>query len=209
MSQRHTEQVKRADDPMVAVRSSHGHKWLSRLRSSRTFDTQRPVGDDSTKTSDSVVPGGRRHHAGQALAEFAIVVPVLALLIGGIIQFGTIFWSQQTLTQVVRDTGRWAATQTSCDDVNAVAATANAIAGNSTLFGYGSVWSATASDTSSSNEVIVSWDSPTGTCPPEDNQDVIFVSVQIDHQIPLFFPFVPGDGKLSSSAEFRMEPLPS
>ena len=48
---------------------------------------------------------------GQSLVEFAIVFPVFIALVGGVIQFGMVFWAQNTLTQVVRDTGRWAATQ--------------------------------------------------------------------------------------------------
>ena len=158
-------------------------------------------------------PGGRlvpvRPGRGQALTEFALVMPVLVVVIAGIIQFGLIFWSQQTLTQVARDTGRWAATQTDCTDTAAVTATANQVAENSTLFGYStSLWAnAGNTDTASSNEVVVSW-SGAGDCPPEDNQGVQFVSVKIDHSIPVFFPFVPGNGNLSTSAEFRMEPSP-
>ena len=103
--------------------------------------TQFPEGVGSARTSPSAGPQIRRKQEGQALVEFAVVLPVLVLVIGRIIQFGAIFWSQQTLTQVVRDTGRWAATQTTCNDVGAVAATANSIAANSSLFGYGGGWS--------------------------------------------------------------------
>ncbi len=146
---------------------------------------------------------------GQALVEFAIVLPVFMLIIAGIIQFGLIFWSQNTLTQVARDTGRWAATQLDCSAPGAVTAVANNIAGNSSLFGYSSAapWTASGADTASQNEVVVAWTN-LANCPPPDNQDVAFVTVQIDHQIPVFFPFVPGGGNLSTSAEFRMEPEP-
>src|SRR5436190_2038629 len=51
---------------------------------------------------------------GQALAEFAIVVPVFLLLVGGIIQFGIIFWGQNSLNQIVRDAGRYAVTEKDC-----------------------------------------------------------------------------------------------
>ena len=136
---------------------------------------------------------------GQALAEFALVVPILALVIAGIIQFGLIFWSQQTLTQIARDTGRWAATQLDCSNTGAVAATANSIAANSTLFGY---------DGSLKN-VSTTWRIDVGTnCPPTSNQEVAFVIVQVDHDIPIFFPWVPGNGALTTTAEFRMEPEP-
>jgi hypothetical protein len=152
--------------------------------------------------------GDPRTERGQALAEFALVTPVLFAIIAGIIQFGLIFWSQQTLTQIARDTGRWAATQSNCTDVGRVAIEANEIAKASTLFGYdASKWSASGADTSSANEVVVSWPG-TGTCPPVDNQGVRYVTVRIDHTIPIFFPLVPGNGALSTSAEFRMEPMP-
>ena len=146
---------------------------------------------------------------GQALAEFALVVPVFFFLVAGIIQFGLIFWSQQTLTQVARDTGRWAATQTYCDgNTSLVTQAANDIAANSSLFGYSTnLWAN--GGTGTSNKVQVSWPRDTGEpCPPASNQDEAWVSVQIDHQIPIFFPLVPGDGRLSTTAEFRMEPEP-
>ncbi len=150
----------------------------------------------------------RRRARGQAIAELALVAPVLFLVLAGIIQFGLIFWSQNTLTQIARDTGRWAATQLSCTDAQSVTDVANAIAGASALFGYGSAWTASGSDTSSPNEVVVSWNTVSGLCPPVDNQQVSFVTIQIDHQVPIFFPLVPGNGDLSTSAEFRMEPHP-
>jgi hypothetical protein len=135
---------------------------------------------------------------GQALTEMAIVTPVLFFIIAGIIQFGLIFWSQQTLTQVARDTGRWAATQ---DCAANVVGKANDIAQVSNLFGYSAAWT--------SANVGVNWDKGSYSCPPKDNTEEVWVEITIDHQIPVFFPFVPGDGNLSTSAEFRMEPMPS
>ena len=146
---------------------------------------------------------------GQAFAEFALVLPVIFLLIAGIIQFGLYFWSQQTLTQIARDTGRWAATQTYCDsNTSLITQTANDIAGSSTLFGYAAdQWADAGSGTT--NKVEVSWPRDTDEpCPPSSNQDEAWVQIQIDHQIPVFFPLVPGDGRISSTAEFRMEPEP-
>ena len=48
----------------------------------------------------------RTHGRGQSLVEFALVFPILMILVGGIIQFEIIFWAQNRLTQVARDTGR-------------------------------------------------------------------------------------------------------
>lgn len=149
---------------------------------------------------NSIEQDGRR---GQSLAEFAIVFPILMLIVGGIIQFGVIFWGQNTLNQVVRDTGRWAATQTACTGAEApVVATANSIAAQSSLVGYSSGAFTSANTTVTWRTVGV------GPCPPRDNQDESWVKITINHTVPIFFPFVPGSGQLSSSTEFRMEPEP-
>jgi Flp pilus assembly protein TadG len=136
---------------------------------------------------------------GQSLAEFALVFPVLMLIIGGTIQFGIIFWGQNTLNQVVRDTGRWAATQqTDCVSgvgkaagTAAIQLTANSVAAQSALIGP-------------LGPVVVDW---TGApCPPNDNQDEAWVHITVTSTVPIFFPFVPGSGAISSETRFRMEP---
>lgn len=148
---------------------------------------------------------GRSRHRGQSMAEFAIIFPVFMLIVGGIIQFGIIFWGQNTLNQVVRDTGRWAATQqgdceTPVDPAlePLIEATADDIASTSSLVGFDGSFNA--------GDVVVSW---TGApCPPADNQDEAWVDITITHSVPIFFPWIPGNGQLSSSTEFRMEPAP-
>jgi Flp pilus assembly protein TadG len=146
----------------------------------------------------------RHRSRGQSLAEFALVFPILMLVIGAIIQFGIIFWGQNTLTQIARDTGRWAATQQGCTAGTVAPAvdvlgTAKSIALNSSLIGDSATWTSPAN-------VDVSW---TGTpCPPTDNQTVAFVKITINHRVPIFFPWVPGDGNLTTFAQFRMEPKP-
>ena len=54
---------------------------------------------------------------GAALVEFALVLPLLLLLIGGIIQFGFIFNGQITLTSAVREGARHAVVGNSDMDV--------------------------------------------------------------------------------------------
>lgn len=145
------------------------------------------------------VPQPRRRRRGQSLAEFAIVFPVLMLILGGIIQFGIIFWGQNTLTQIARDTGRWAATQLACDATVDVLGTAKSIAASSSLIGNSTGWT-------SPTNVEASWSG--SPCPPHNNQNVAYVSITLHHQVPVFFPFVPGNGSLTTSAQFRMEPVP-
>lgn len=141
----------------------------------------------------------RHRTRGQSLAEFAIVFPILMLILGGIIQFGIIFWAQNTLTQVARDTGRWASTQVICPTTATVLPTANSIAGQSSLIGY-----TTGSWTATNVQVTLSGD----PCPVTSNAQVAFVTINLTHQVPIFFPFVPGNGNLGTSAQFRMEPRP-
>jgi Flp pilus assembly protein TadG len=144
---------------------------------------------------------------GQALVEMAMILPILLLVVGGIIQFGIVFWGQNTLTQVARDTGRWAATQQSCSNSAAIISKANQIATQSSLIGYnsGSPWNAT--------NVVVSWQGTDGVvaatppCPPTINTDVRWVKITLHHTVPIFFPFILGSGDLTTSTQFRMEPV--
>lgn len=50
-----------------------------------------------------------RHERGQTATEFALVLPVLALLLFGVIQFGILFNNYVTLTDAVRSGARKAA----------------------------------------------------------------------------------------------------
>lgn len=52
-----------------------------------------------------------RTDAGQALAEFALVLPVLLLLIAGIVEFGRAFHIQQVVTDASREGARAAVVQ--------------------------------------------------------------------------------------------------
>jgi len=127
------------------------------------------------------------------------------LLIGAIVQFGIIFWGQNTLTQIARDTGRWAATQSGCTTATVdVLGTAKSIAAASSLIGPSSGWTSPAN-------VVATWtttDSPAPVCPPVNNTQTWYVNITIHHQVPVFFPWIPGDGNLTTVAQFRMEPRP-
>jgi len=144
--------------------------------------------------------------SGQSLVEFAIAFPFLMLLIGAIVQFGVIFWGQNTLTQVARDTGRWASTQNGCATPPVdVLTTAKAIAASSSLIGNSAGWGP--------SDVVATWSGDgalplPSPCPPKDNQAVAFVTITIHHRVPIFFPWIPGDGNLTTVAQFRMEPHP-
>jgi Flp pilus assembly protein TadG len=58
------------------------------------------------------VPGaGRKRQRGAVLAETAIVLPLLVVLILATAEFSNAFWQYSTLTKMVRDGARYAATQ--------------------------------------------------------------------------------------------------
>lgn len=154
----------------------------------------------------SARPSRRTGARGQALAEFALVFPVFFLVVAGMIQFGIIFWGQNTLTQVVRDTGRWAASQKNCGDAfkGDVRSTARLIAGQSSLFGYRKGVGANTGSWSDGS-IVVTYD-PASGCVPASNTQTAWVTIAVTHQVPVFFPWIPGDGRLRSEATFRMEP---
>lgn len=174
--------------------------------------------------------GARRTHRGQALVEFALAVGLFMLVIGGLVQFAMILWSQNTINQVARDTARWAVTQSAvpCDSSAsraAVADTANTLAQQWSLVAHSTWGSASAVDSVGGNGVGVDWaiiDPPPDVltdpgdtdCPASDNRLVWVVSVRINHTVPIIMPglqfIAPSCGTsgfcISTTAELRMEP---
>jgi Flp pilus assembly protein TadG len=155
----------------------------------------------------------RRNHrepAGQALVEFALVLPLLVLILLGIMQFGLLFWGQITLTQVARDAGRWAATQEACDTAAnraALAAQASAIAVESSLYGY---------DGGADPDLTItpSWAPNASPCPPADNSGVEWVTIGMTYRVDVFLPLIADtctptcQRTLTTEVQFRMEPAP-
>lgn len=146
-------------------------------------------------------PQETHRRRGQSLVEFALVFPIFMLVLGGVIQFGMIFWGQNSLNQVVRDLGRYAVTDTgSCatvkSDIVAQAPTvaAGVVAGTFAL---------AASDVTIDSSGKVS--APANTCPPNKATDYVWISITGHLQVPLFFPLIPVNGGLTSTATFRME----
>jgi len=126
------------------------------------------------------------------------------LIIAAIIQFGVIFWAQNSINQIARDTARWAATRTDCTNAAAVVGRADLLATNAGLIGHTAAWTPA--------NVAVSWpfdpDPGHGSdpCPPANNLQVRWVRVSITHTVPIFFPLIPVSGTISTSTDLRMEP---
>ena len=89
-----------------------------------------------------------------------------------------------------------------------VLGTAKSIAANSSLIGSSSGWVAVANVNAQWTRSINTKTGLTSACPPVDNNDVVYVTITMHHTVPIFFPFVQGNGSLSTSAQFRMEPTP-
>ena len=158
-------------------------------------------------------PGGR----GQSLVEFALVAPILLLLVGGAIQYAAIQATKHSLIQVARDTARWASTQSIYSPCpNAATATpaqpvtrADELAVQAGLPGYSSaMWHGPANNPAGNfvastsalpaaapfdEGVEVAWTG--GACPTANNTTTAWVTVRVTHRIPIFLPgawFIPG-----------------
>lgn len=62
------------------------------------------------RTRRAMVQRWNRDVRGQSLVEFAIVASLLFLLIFGVIDFGRLFYTQETLQHALREAGRFAVT---------------------------------------------------------------------------------------------------
>jgi Flp pilus assembly protein TadG len=144
----------------------------------------------------------RRRHAGQSLAEFAIVFPVLMLVIGGIIQLGIVFWGQNTLNQIVRDAGRYAVTERDCLPASQadVLAKVDSVAANANFAGQITSRSVVMPTTAAPDPI-------SDPCPATSNARQVWLRITVQAQVPVFFPVIPGNGVITSSAVFRMEPV--
>lgn len=159
---------------------------------------------------------------GQALVEFALILPILLMLVGGIIQYGVIFATKHSLIQVGRDTGRWAATQdfSPCSSAALAAAPqplteADAIAQESRLMGYvAGEWNAGTFTTYADNTALpatppstegveVVWSHVAAEpCPTVDSTTAAYVTIRLSHRAPVLLPgiqYLPGLGTCDSN----------
>ena len=163
---------------------------------------------------------------GQALVEFGLVIGLFMLVIGGLVQFGIIFWTQNAITQVARDTARYAVTLSAapCDTPTnraLVGTAADQLARGASLVSYsnGTWTTAPRISTLGPEGVGADWIIPPDfitpdDCPPSDNALAVNVRIKINHVVPIFLPglqlFAPpcaADGFcLTTETELRMEP---
>lgn len=85
--------------------------------------------------SNSVYGRYRRSHArGVAAVEFALLLPLLIILLGGMVDLGRIAYHHNMLNKMVRETGRYLSTQKAGDNVD-VGLGANTTTSNSLAVG--------------------------------------------------------------------------
>ncbi len=175
-------------------------------------------------TSPSIRRGrsSRAHAKAQGLVEFAIVLPILALLILGIIQFSFIFAAQIGVTNAVREAARVAAitTPTATDPQAAIAGpliyarltnTTNGLL-KQNVFAFNSA------------NIVTSGVADTQVCYRDtaaaaDGEFTVFVKVEAGYRHPLFIPLLSGlldgidgvsDGglRIGAAEEMRVENEP-
>lgn len=158
----------------------------------------------------------RVHDHGQALPEFALVAPLLFILLFGIIQFGFLFGGHVGLTNAARDAARYASVLQVGDSGTA---TTNAAATMTELTKVGGFLSRAIPGYQSTN--LVTGPGETAVCyaafQNPDGTWSVRVRVQIAYRHPLFIPLVgafvdgfdgsPGDGmwRTTASEEMRVE----
>lgn len=147
-------------------------------------------------------PKRRERSRGQSLVEFALVVPIFLLILGGVVQFGIIFWGQNTLNQIVRDSGRYAVTEPDCS-----AASKTDIQNKVTSVASSASFAGTVGAITLVMPTTASTDPPSDDCPATSNSQHVWLKITVQAQVPIFFPAVPGNGNISSTALFRMEPV--
>jgi len=84
---------------------------------------------------------------GNAMVEFAIVLPLLLILVFGIIDFGRALYTANNLTAAVREGARLASTQISPDPTTAGSMSAVSTAVNSYVVAFGGSRTPTVSET--------------------------------------------------------------
>ena len=159
----------------------------------------------------------RTRSSGQALAELALVLPILALLLLGTIQFSFILAAQIGVTNAVREGARLAAVTTPTS--TSIQANANAIEIYNGLTGANGLLARNVFAYSNAN-VVVTGTPDTSVCyynfTDATTAPSVKVKVQVVYRHPIFLPLLDGlldgidgvsDGglRIGASEELRVE----
>jgi Flp pilus assembly protein TadG len=114
----------------------------------------------------------RDHEGGAAALEFALVFPLVVVMLFGIVEFGRAWQRNQVITDAAREGARWAVVRDGQNKANTVPAvvqdrlTAASLWWDGTLTGYAASCEDWEAPAPSEEEVVVSgcgWGSDTGT----------------------------------------------
>ena len=138
----------------------------------------------------------RRGDSGAVAVEFALVLPILLLLLFGIVQYGLYFWAAQGGASATREAARRAAVgdMTSCAEFQShVRDRIDALGSGAGTATVSRAYANGPGNTSSAVEV----------------GDIVTVTVAFN-SIDLRIPFLPfGDGQVTQTAESRVEHVPT
>lgn len=178
------------------ARGGSGKIWRL-LRNSRWHDGVSPLQNDAM---------GER---GSALIEFALSVPVLLMLLIGFIQFNLALYTSQCLSEIARETSRWASMRgaTSCTNtpyLTECEATADEIQSHAKHLGYPAIIPGnlivSTSWLSKGGSTNASWSACNGqNC----NQPGDAVRVVVRYQFPIDIP-VAGSNTIQLSSTAQM-----
>lgn len=128
----------------------------------------------------------RRDERGSTLVEFALVLPVVLMLLLGIVQYAYVFWSKETAAATAREAARRLSvgSQWTCTEQEAESRAATASVG------------------SGGPQATVAY--PTG----HDIGDRVVVTVSLRTLDVGLFPFLPDDGAVVETAAARIENVP-
>lgn len=161
--------------------------------------------------------GRRRWRDGQALAEFALIAPILFLLLFGVLQLGLLFGGQNGLVNGVREAARRAATyrvnDASLSDASIRAAVCSAV--QAELDAQLAKALPAFDPVRLSSTVDYQWESNPGPAPTGANPANYFLYIQVSAQYdhPLYVPLIGiffdgldgnNDGALTLSASEQM-----
>jgi Flp pilus assembly protein TadG len=98
---------------------------------------RRPEGDEMEHATQRHAGSARRRHRtrGQALVEFALVLPIFILLLAGMLDFGAALYSRMTVINAAREGARAAVTAPLKSDIPSLVSTAVSNASNGLTIG--------------------------------------------------------------------------
>jgi Flp pilus assembly protein TadG len=165
-----------------------------------------------------------RHQHGQSLVEFALILPVLMLVLMGIVQMGFVFNAYVTISNATREAARTAtiylydrnqsvgANDTARDEAarSALDSAMGMLSATSPGFANSSTWTITdAGDTFTSGDLVIAYTLPAGVT-DADSRVGQRVSVSMTYHLDLLIPFIgailPHDanGRLPLTAQVSM-----